>query len=179
MIYRVLNNAIESRTYGLEDISWAESVRVSAFVFNTKGVDDRPRADRTRYPAVLDVGFCDAQLPSLAPDYTSAKHFIYTKNALLGRKEPRKVFQSSTSYAPFLTQRKPFSYGDSEHVSHEDMPRRIQSFFKEYHRERDAPMILLVHKEEETMNFLHNMGVDVSRWRFGLRDLLMPEVGEL
>jgi len=26
------------------------------------------------------------------------------------------------------------------------------------------------------MNFLHNMGVDVSRWRFGLRDLLMPEV---
>ena len=40
-------------------------------------------------------------------------------------------------------------------------------------------MILLVHKEEETMNFLHNMGVDVSRWRFGLRDLLMPEVREL
>ena len=37
-------------------------------------------------------------------------------------------------------------------------------------------MILLVHKEEETMNFLHNMGVDVSRWRFGLRDILMPEV---
>jgi hypothetical protein len=56
------------------------------------------------------------------------------------------------------------------------MPRRIQDFFKEYHRERNTPMILLVHKEEETMNFLLNMGVDVSRWRFGLRDLLMPEV---
>ena len=103
VIYRVLNNAIESRTYGLEDVSWAESIRVSAFVFNTKGVDDRPRADRTRYPAVLDIGFCDARLPSLAPDYTSAKHFIYTKNALLGRKEPRTVFHSSTNYLLFLT----------------------------------------------------------------------------
>ena len=59
------------------------------------------------------------------------------------------------------------------------MPSRIQSFFKEYHRERNAPMILLVHKEEETMNFLHNMDVDISRWRFGLRDLLVPEVGKL
>ena len=57
------------------------------------------------------------------------------------------------------------------------MPTKIQYLFKEYHRERSAPMILLVHKEEETMNFLHNMGVDMSRWRFGLRDLLMPEVG--
>ena len=102
MIYRVLNNAIESQAYGLEDVSWAESIRVSAFVFNTKGVDDRPRAERTRYPAVLDIGFCDAQLPSLAPDYTSAKHLVYTKNALLGRKEPRKVFQSSIGYQLFL-----------------------------------------------------------------------------
>ena len=58
------------------------------------------------------------------------------------------------------------------------MPTRIQSFFKEYQRERDVPMILLVSKEEETMNFLHNMRVDVSRWRYGLRDLLVPEVGK-
>jgi hypothetical protein len=57
------------------------------------------------------------------------------------------------------------------------MPARIQIFFKEYHRESDAPMILLVSKEEDTMNFLHNMGVDVSRWRYGLKDLLIPEVG--
>ena len=59
------------------------------------------------------------------------------------------------------------------------MSTKIQYLFKEYHRERSAPMILLVHKEEETMNFLHSMGVDLSRWRFGLRDLLMPEVGKV
>ena len=88
----MLNNAIVSRTYGLEDVSWVQNVRISAFLFNTKGVDDRPRADRTRYPTVLDIGFCDAQLPTLAPDYTSSKHIIHTGNSLLGRKEPKKVF---------------------------------------------------------------------------------------
>ena len=51
------------------------------------------------------------------------------------------------------------------------------NFFKEYHRGRNASMILPVHKEEETMNSLHNMDVAMSRWRFGLRDFLVPEVG--
>ena len=36
-------------------------------------------------------------------------------------------------------------------------------------RERSAPMTLLVHKEEESTN----LGVDMSRWRFGSKDLLI------
>jgi len=89
---RALNNAIAPRMYGLDGVLWAKDIRICTFVFNTKGIDDRPRAERTRYSAVLDIGFCDAQLPLLAPDYTSAKHFLYTKNSLLGRWETKKVF---------------------------------------------------------------------------------------
>jgi len=34
-------------------------------------------------------------------------------------------------------------------------------------------MILLVYHEEETMNYIRNMGVDVSAWRSGIRSLLI------
>ena len=37
-------------------------------------------------------------------------------------------------------------------------------------------MILLVYHEEETINYLRNMGVDVSAWRSGLRTLLFPDL---
>ena len=36
-------------------------------------------------------------------------------------------------------------------------------------------MILLVYHEEETTNYIRNMGVDVSTWRSGLRNLLFPD----
>ena len=36
-------------------------------------------------------------------------------------------------------------------------------------------MILLVYHEEETMNYIRNMGVDISAWRSGLRSLLVPD----
>lgn len=36
-------------------------------------------------------------------------------------------------------------------------------------------MILLVYHEDETINYIRNMGVDVSAWRKGLRTLLFPD----
>ena len=36
-------------------------------------------------------------------------------------------------------------------------------------------MILLVYHEEETINYIRNMGVDVSAWRSGLRTLLFSD----
>lgn len=36
-------------------------------------------------------------------------------------------------------------------------------------------MILLVYHEEETINYIRNMGVDVSAWRSGLKSLLFPD----
>lgn len=36
-------------------------------------------------------------------------------------------------------------------------------------------MILLVYHEEETKNYIRNMGVDVSAWRSGLRTLLFSD----
>lgn len=36
-------------------------------------------------------------------------------------------------------------------------------------------MILLVYHEEETRNYIRNMGVDVSTWKIGLSTLLHPD----
>ena len=35
-------------------------------------------------------------------------------------------------------------------------------FFKKYNRKRNAPVVLLVHKEGERMNFLYNMGISMA-----------------
>lgn len=60
-------------------------------MFNVKGVDDRHSTEKKRFPAVLDIGFCEARLPDLMPDYGTAKHVMNAQNALLGRQEPRRV----------------------------------------------------------------------------------------
>ncbi len=39
------------------------------------------------------------------------------------------------------------------------------------------PIILLVCREEESLNLLRNMGVDISGWRSGIRDLFLPDSG--
>ena len=55
------------------------------------------------------------------------------------------------------------------------MPARIQELFKDSISPTDKPMILLVYHEEMTMNYLRNIGVDTTRWRDLLKDLIMPE----
>ncbi|KAF8966174.1 hypothetical protein BDZ97DRAFT_723826 [Flammula alnicola] len=160
VLYRILGDMIDANTYGVEDTYWAENLRIRSLVFNTKGVDDRPAAERLKNPSILDIGICDATLPTLIPDYSSARHIIHSGNILLGRKGPKK----------------PFIYGNSEIVTAAMMPHRIQENFKEFQKATEKPMVLLVNREEETVNFLRNMGVDVSAWqRYGLRDLLIPK----
>jgi len=55
------------------------------------------------------------------------------------------------------------------------LSQRIQDFFKGTSSE--APMILLISKKEETINYLTNMGIDTSGWLDGIRDLMMSDVG--
>ncbi|KAF8151745.1 hypothetical protein B0H34DRAFT_665187 [Crassisporium funariophilum] len=159
VIYRVLNETIDAQTYGLDDTSWSQNLRISAMVFNTKGLDDRRTEERIKNPLVLDVGFCDAESPTLEPDARKTSHIINAANSLLGRKQ-RKL---------------PFVHGNTETVPGSEMPTRIQALFKNHVHPTDQPMILLVYKEVETMNYLRNMGVDISSWRFGLGDLLVMD----
>ena len=60
-------------------------------------------------------------------------------------------------------------------MASDELPLRIREVFKDHLNPTEAPMILLVYHEEETMNYIRNVGVDISAWRSGLRSLLFPE----
>ena len=70
---------------------------------------------------------------------------------------------------------KGFRHGNSDKIATNAVSTRILEFFKDHLHSTEAPMVLLVYNEEETMNYIRNVGVDVSSWRSGLRDLLIPE----
>lgn len=155
-------------------MSWSENLRVCSFVFNTKGIDDRNSSEKIRNPTVLDVGFCDATTPSLVPG--TPTHLVDAINALLGGKG-KKAVESLLLFrkSPINAIMKALVQGSSDRIAASAMPARIQEFFKDHTIPTETPMILLVYHEEETMNYLRNMGVDTSAWRLGLRSLLIPD----
>jgi len=71
-------------------VSWSKNLRVCSFVFNTKGIDDRNSAEKIKKPIVLDVGFCDANTPSLLPG-SNPTHLVDAGNAKLGGKAKKAV----------------------------------------------------------------------------------------
>ncbi len=92
VLYQILNNtAADLRRYGVEDTSWVKKIRVVSFVFNVKGLDYRHSEEKRLHPEVLDIGFCETRLPAVAPDHSTAKHFLNGRNKLLGRNQPKMV----------------------------------------------------------------------------------------
>ena len=96
LLYRILNNSVDARKYGVDDVSWSNNLRVRSFVFNTKGIDDRNSLEKIRNPIVLDVGVCDAITPSLLP--STPVHLVDARNGLLGGKGKKKVGPFSFLY---------------------------------------------------------------------------------
>ena len=95
LLYRILNNSVNTQKYSIDDVSWSKNLRVLSFVFNTKGIDDRYSAEKIRNPIVLDVGFCDATIPSLLPG-SNPSHLVDAGNALLGGKGKKAVSSLSS-----------------------------------------------------------------------------------
>lgn len=83
--------------YSVESPSWMGDIEIAAFVFNTKGVDDRLAEERLKTPHVLDIGFCRATLPNLDPALASVRYIIPGRNSLLGRKEKKEVRRVTVS----------------------------------------------------------------------------------
>jgi len=108
---------------------------------------------------VLDIGLCDATIPSLLPG-GNPTHLVDAGNALLGGKGKKGAFRH---------------HGGSDRIAANTMPARIRELFKDHLNSTEAPIILLVYHEEETINYIRNTGVDVSAWRSGLRTLLFPD----
>jgi hypothetical protein len=100
LLYQILHNTADLRRFGVEDISWVKKIRVVSFVFNVKGLDYRHSEQKRLYPEVLDVGFCETRLPAVAPDYSTAKHFLNGRNKMLGRNQPKMV--SNLSEPPLI-----------------------------------------------------------------------------
>ncbi len=75
---------------------------------------------------------------------------------------------------------KPFSYGVTEELALAELSQRLRELFAGHQGiKSENPIILLVSKEQETMNYLRNMGVDTSGWRSGIKDLIMPDTGQV
>ena len=70
---------------------------------------------------------------------------------------------------------KAFRHGRSDRIAANAVPARIREIFNNRSNSLEAPMLLLVYHEEETLNYIRNVGVDVSTWRSGLRSLLIPD----
>jgi len=57
-----------------------------------------------------------------------------------------------------------------------ELSRRVKELFKDHEGTKsENPIILLISKEEETLNLLRNSGVEVSGWRSGIRDLIISD----
>ncbi|KAF8803995.1 hypothetical protein BYT27DRAFT_7194724 [Phlegmacium glaucopus] len=159
VLYRILNNSLDLEKYSVDDVSWSKDLLVRSFIFNTKGIDDRNSAEKIRNPIVLDIGFCDASIPSLHPNIPTATHLVDAGNALLGGKGKKTAFR----------------HGSSDRIAANAVAARIREVFKDHTSRTEVPMVLLVYQEEQTMNYLRNIGIDVSAWQSGTRGLLIHD----
>ncbi|PPQ67779.1 hypothetical protein CVT25_009083, partial [Psilocybe cyanescens] len=170
---RVLNSAVNAAKYGVDNLSWAQHLRICSFVFNVRGIDDRKLEERLRNPLVLDVGFCEASIPSLDPIYSTARHIIDQRNVLMGgNRKVNNLVLTLFGEAVLTVIMKPFAHGQSQKMHISSMRESLQEYFNDYRVRSGRPMILLVYNQELTLNYLRKMDVDTSAWSYDLKALL-------
>ncbi|KAF9534504.1 hypothetical protein CPB83DRAFT_339478 [Crepidotus variabilis] len=165
MLYGILNNTMDAAKYGIEDTSWTRKIRICSFMFNVKSPDGRPTTEREANPDVLDFGFCESHLPDLSPNTATAMHVVNKKNLMLNRR--KRAMQA-------------FRFGESRPKPLGLDIGKDLAFLKDFEEAQSKnPIILLVCKEDITKNFLSKIGIDTSRWKSGIQDLLMPNLGSV
>ncbi|TFK25248.1 hypothetical protein FA15DRAFT_668785 [Coprinopsis marcescibilis] len=93
ILYKTLHNAIDTDKYSMGNTSWAANLRVCSLTFNLWSADIRKLKDRQSKPRVLDVGFAEANVPSLAFKARPALDFLVAENSALRQaKQTRQVF---------------------------------------------------------------------------------------
>ncbi|TFK38439.1 hypothetical protein BDQ12DRAFT_683668 [Crucibulum laeve] len=157
-LYHILQNTINKDKFALQDTPWS-NVRIGAIVWNTTKIDDRPYKDRIEHPKVLDLAWAEASKPDITPKLDGIKYFYSTANSHLNQG----------------TNKMPFRYGEPVQGSKDDFVRdHLQPLFNDYVSDTDKPLILLVHEAETTLNVLKDFGIDISRWKLGIKDLAGP-----
>ncbi|KAJ7018257.1 hypothetical protein C8F04DRAFT_1328459 [Mycena alexandri] len=158
VVYLVLQNQISRNLRELGDTSWRTSLRVFSFCCNIWANDLRSPWDRKTVPKVLDIGWCEAGVPSLEPEEKTQRHLVL--------KENRQLSNSGKI--------DPYEYGETELCSLQSATQRLQSVFAKFAQPLPYPTILLVHDVQATISVLQHFGLDMALWKFDLKSLLRP-----
>ncbi|KAJ6470817.1 hypothetical protein C8R47DRAFT_1054685 [Mycena vitilis] len=159
LFYQVLQSTMpipDRKLCALGDSSWTSSIRVFTLCYNTWTSDTRPLQERKSHPRLLDIGWCEAPVPSLEGENKMPRHIVIQENQLLtnhGKKDR-------------------YEYGETEICGMQVAAQRVQAVFGKYAQPTPHPAILLVHNVETALTVLSNIGVDLSHWDLQLRNLL-------
>lgn len=93
MLYRIIHGDANLEKFALGDATWTNAFRVCAFVFNTKGRDQRLSKDRIAHPIVLDCGLAEATAPDLET-MRETIHLILLQNSKMNQGTPKLVSSS-------------------------------------------------------------------------------------
>ncbi|KAJ7657298.1 hypothetical protein DFH06DRAFT_1197917 [Mycena polygramma] len=159
LFYQVLQSTMpipDRKLCALGDTSWTSSIRVFTLCYNTWTSDTRPLQERKSHPILLDIGWCEAQVPSLEGENKMPRHIVIQENQLLANRGKKDRYE----------------YGETEICSMQVAAQRVQAVFGKYAQPTPHPAILLVHNVETALKVLNNIGVDVSQWDPQLRNLL-------
>jgi hypothetical protein len=88
VFWRILQNDLNKDKFGLQDTSWASSMRVFSFCCTFWNRDDRSREAKKASPLILDVGLCEAHIPSLEEEkMLMSRHILIENNKALNNEE--------------------------------------------------------------------------------------------
>ncbi|KAJ7282970.1 hypothetical protein C8J57DRAFT_1499922 [Mycena rebaudengoi] len=171
VFWRILQNDLNKDKFGLQDTSWASSMRVFSFCCTFWNRDDRSREAKKASPLILDVGLCEAHIPSLEEEkMLMSRHILIENNKALNNEE--KIINATGTIEP-INPKDDYEYGTSDVLSVQKAKEEVRRIFDEATVSASS-IVLLVHNEEATRDALKYFDVDPSSWEAGLKHLLRP-----
>ncbi|PCH37738.1 hypothetical protein WOLCODRAFT_135818 [Wolfiporia cocos MD-104 SS10] len=145
--------------------SWPSEVRILAFTCTLWTADTRGLQERERDPRILDVGWTEFQMAGVKAQSTDLRpmattHCVHFENRILSN--------------PGL-KRTDCSYGGTQVLPEKAIGDRLRSQLSSL-RESSNPsrVLLLTYDQRMSEKVLQALGIDTSRFTFGLSDMLCP-----
>ncbi|KAF5347747.1 hypothetical protein D9756_010269 [Leucocoprinus leucothites] len=148
--------------YSISDTTWTQNLRILSFTCNRKTFDGREYAEKQRSPRPLDYGWAEGvSLQSgIRVQQGSAVHFVREEERLLKVSDRKQVT---------------FDYGTTKTIRSEEIDSLARDFFGDLSEKSGGPVILLVHNEKLARSALQELGIETSRWKSGIAELLRPQ----
>jgi hypothetical protein len=163
VLFRIFKDEIDIRKFSIHDLRWMTHLRMYSLVFNTWARDERPKQDRLENPKLVDIGWTKVSIPDLRPMETV--HYIQSENTMFGQ-------------GPKLDSQE-FLHGTSETISKASISQHLSDLFLGDGNQGGDPIILLVNGDESTRYALRSLGIDVTAWKSGIKELLLPKTPQV